>query len=56
MEQHHIHMHRTTVPKDIDLLRTAGFDIVGVRRRAWKYHLADRKFSLPELKILIDAV
>lgn len=56
MEQHHILVHRTTVPKDIDLLRAAGVDIVGERKRAWEYHLADRKFSLPELKILIDAV
>ena len=56
MEQHHIYMHRTTVPKDIELLKAAGFDIVGVRRRAWEYHLADRQFSLPELKLLIDAV
>ena len=56
MEQHHILVHRTSVPKDIDLLRAAGVDIVGERKRAWEYHLADRKFSLPELKILIDAV
>ena len=56
MEQHNIHMHRTAVPKDIELLRAAGFDIIGVRRRAWEYHLADRQFSLPELKLLIDAV
>lgn len=56
MEQHHILVHRTTVPKDIDLLRAAGVDIVGERKRAWEYHLADRKFSVPELRILIDAV
>ncbi|MDO4650162.1 MAG: WYL domain-containing protein [Eubacteriales bacterium] len=55
-EQHQIHMHRTTVPSDIALLQAAGFDIVGVRRRAWEYYLADRTFSIPELKILIDAV
>lgn len=42
MEQHNILVHRTTVPKDIELLRAAGFDIIGVRRRAWEYHLADR--------------
>ncbi len=49
-------MHRTTVPKDIDLLRAAGFEIIGERKRAWEYYLADRKFSVPELKLLIDAV
>lgn len=56
MEKHNILVHRTTVPKDIELLRAAGFDIIGVRKRAWEYHLADRKFSLPEIKLLIDAV
>ncbi len=55
-ELHHIHMHRTTVPSDIALLQAAGFDIVAVRRKAWEYYLADRTFSVPELKILIDAV
>lgn len=55
-EYYNIHMYRTTVPKDIELLRAAGFDIVGVRRRAGEYHLADRQFSLPELKLLIDVV
>ena len=55
-ELHQIHMHRTTVPSDIALLQAAGFDIVGVRRRAFEYYLADRTFSIPELKILIDAV
>lgn len=54
--QHNILVHRTTVPKDIELLRAAGFDIIGVRRRAWEYYLADRQFSVPELKLLIDAV
>lgn len=55
-ELHQIHMHRTTVPSDIALLQAAGFDIVGVCRRAFEYYLADRTFSIPELKILIDAV
>ena len=45
MEQHNILVHRTTVPKDIDLLRAAGFEIIGERKRAWEYYLADRKFS-----------
>lgn len=55
-ELHNIHMHRTTVPKDIELLKAAGFEIIGERKRAWEYHLAERQFSLPELKLLIDAV
>lgn len=55
-EQHDIHMHRTTVSSDIALLKAAGFDIISERKRALNYYLADRAFSLPELKILIDAV
>lgn len=55
-ELHNIHVHRTTVPKDIALLKAAGFEIIGERKRAWEYHLADRTFSLPEIKLLIDAV
>lgn len=55
-ELHSIHMHRTTVSSDIALLKAAGFEIIGERKRAWEYHLADRAFSIPELKLLIDAV
>lgn len=55
-ELHNIYMHRTTVPKDIALLKAAGFEIIGERKRAWEYYHADRAFSIPELKLLIDAV
>ena len=51
-----ITMHRTTVPGDIEVLKAAGFDIVGHRYRQNKYYLENRQFELPELKILIDAV
>lgn len=53
---HSIHMHRTTVSSDIALLKAAGFEIIGERKRAWEYYLADRAFSIPEIKLLIDAV
>lgn len=55
-KEHGIHMHRTTVPSDIALLKAAGFEIMSERKQAWNYYLSDRTFSLPELKILIDAV
>lgn len=55
-ELHDIHMHRTTVSSDIALLKAAGFDIISERKRSLYYYLADRAFSLPELKVLIDAV
>ena len=51
-----ITMHRTTVPGDIEILKAAGFDVVGHRYRQNKYYLESRQFELPELKILIDAV
>lgn len=55
-ELHGIHMHRTTVPSDMELLKAAGFEIMAERKQAWNYYLADRTFSLPEIKLLIDAV
>lgn len=51
-----IHMHRTTVNSNIDLLRKAGFEIGSIRSRSMLYYFDGREFELPELKILIDAV
>ena len=57
MEEYHgIYMHRTTVPNDISMLRAAGIEIMSVRTKWWNYYMEDRTFSVPELKILIDAV
>ena len=55
-EYHGIYMHRTTVPNDISMLRAAGVEIMSVRTKWWNYYMEDRAFSVPELKILIDAV
>ena len=55
-KEHGISMHRTTVPGDIEVLKAAGFNVVGRRARQNKYYLAERDFELAELKILIDAV
>ena len=55
-EYHGIYMHRTTVPYDISMLREAGIEIMSVRTKWWNYYLEDRAFSVPELKLLIDAV
>ena len=49
-------MHRTTVYNDIELLKKAGVYINCYRARANEYYLESRKFELPELKLLIDAV
>jgi len=55
-EYHGIYMHRTTVPYDISMLRAAGIEIMSVRTKWWNYYMEDRTFSIPELKLLIDAV
>lgn len=54
--EHGITMHRTTLPKDVDLLRKVGIDVRCERRRALHYYIPDGPFSLPELRLLIDAV
>ena len=54
--EHGITMHRTTLPRDVEILRRAGVEVMTERRRALWYYLADRPFSLPELRLLIDAV
>ncbi len=50
--------HRTTIPSDIDLLIKSGLEIEIIESKPKKYYLNDyaRTFSLPELKVLVDAV
>lgn len=51
-----IYAHRTTISKDIVALVDFGIDIVTIHSTQSKYFVANRKFELPELKLLIDAV
>ena len=55
-EEHGILMHRTTLPKDVDLLREVGVDVRSERRRALYYYIPEGPFTVPELRLLIDAV
>lgn len=57
-EKYGITTHRTTVPSDIDLLIKSGMEIEIIESKPKKYYLNDyaRTFSLPELKMLVDAV
>lgn len=50
--------HRTTIPSDIDLLIKSGMEIEIIESKPKKYYLNDyaRTFTLPELKMLVDAV
>lgn len=51
-----IDVDRRTVYSDIALLKSTGMDIQKRRTRTHDYYLASRSFSLPELKLLVDAV
>ena len=48
---------RRTLPRDIATLNDQGYEIMSVMIGHDKcYYVEDRSFSIPELKILIDAV
>ena len=48
---------RKTLYQDFELLRHFGFDIIGVHtQRNYCYHIGNRHFELPELKLLVDSV
>lgn len=48
---------RRTVPKDIALFNEYGYEVMSCQCGHQKaYYIDDRQFSIPELKILIDAV
>lgn len=56
LEKLGIHSHRQTVISDIGELVQLGFDIVCVKSTQNRYYINDRKFSMPELTLLVDAV
>ncbi len=48
---------RKTLYQDFELLRDFGFDIVALKaQRSFYYHIGNRNFELPELKLLVDSV
>ena len=47
---------RKTVYDDIETLRNFGMDILNRREQPAGFYVASRKFELPELKLLVDAV
>lgn len=57
-EKYGMTTHRTTIPADIELLIKSGMEIEVIESKPKKYYLNDyaRKFDLPELKMLVDAV
>ena len=51
-----IESYRITVQNDIAALIEAGYPIAVVRSTQNRYYIQDRLFSVPELKLLVDAV
>jgi predicted DNA-binding transcriptional regulator YafY len=51
-----ISVNRKTVKDDMDILVETGFDIVTVKSSFNSFFWGSRKFQIPELKLLIDAV
>ena len=47
---------RKAIYEDLELLRLVGMDIVDTRTKTHNFHLGQRTFELPELKMLIDVV
>ncbi len=55
-DEYGISAHRTTVAKDVDILREYGVDICKIESTQNKYFIANREFEMPELRLLMDAV
>lgn len=55
-EQYDIKSHRQTIKADIELLKQFGMEIEEVKSTQNLYNLFKRRFDVPELKLLIDAV
>ncbi len=56
LETNGITADRKSIYDDIDTLMTWGMDILYTKEKPAGYYLASRKFELPELKLLVDAV
>ena len=55
-ERYGIQAHRQTIKTEISLLRQFGLEIEEVKSTQNRYNLYGRRFDVPELKLLIDAV
>ena len=51
-----ISAHRKTVAADIKLLEEYGIDVITIKSTQNKYFIGSRKFEIPEIKLLVDAV
>ena len=55
-ERWNLDAYRITVQQDIEAMIASGYPIAVVRSTQNRYYIRERLFSLPELKLLIDAV
>ena len=56
LKDHDVPANEKTLRSDIRLLKELGFDVVTIVSRPNRYYQGRREFTLPELKLLIDAV
>ena len=56
LKEHDVPANEKTLRGDIRLLKELGFDIITIVSRPNRYYQGKREFTLPELKLLIDAV
>ncbi len=56
LERAGISAERKSIYSDIEELRLFGFDIIASRGKDGGYFLGERKFELPEVRLLVDAV
>lgn len=55
--EHGVACHDRTIARDVDVLNEAGYEVCSIIRGHKRYYyVPERDFSVPELKILIDAV
>lgn len=56
LAQQGIAAERKSIYDDVETLRQFGLDVVQLRGRSNLYYLGERRFQLPELKLLVDTV
>jgi predicted DNA-binding transcriptional regulator YafY len=47
---------RKSLYNDLESLRLFGYEIISIKSKTTSYYLSERRFSLPELKLLVDLV
>ena len=56
LAKYDIHVERKSIYTDIEILRQYGLNVEDQKGKVPRYYIAHRRFELPELKLLVDAV